>query len=153
MDSGVIERMRQLHADIEVHRQEVVRQRLLKVENRRHETLVDHFIHSRVGLIHQKSKELLEMYDGEQFEAAEQETVNTSTALRRVEANIAELRAYHRKHPQPAPQITLEQPSLATGPRFTLSESHGKCLDLKDSYGRYVTFLGTSKASTAPNRN
>ena len=145
MDSGIIERIRLLHADIELHRAEIVRQQLLKVEHRRHRMLVDHFIDSRVALIHQKSKELLEMYDDDQFESAQNEVVNTSTAMRRVEGTIAELRAYHRRHPQPPPKLALAQPEIATGPRFTLGENHGKCFDLKDSYGRYVTFLATSK--------
>lgn len=148
MQSGVLERVRQLHADIEQHRREIVQQLLVPAKHFRHELLRDHFIYAKSKQIAVKSDELLDLYDDDDYVQARDETVAVNAALRDFDAAVAHLREYHRTHPQPPFEPSVEELDLdAEYVAFNGNERHGRCLALQEHYSAYVTFLHTSQAT------
>lgn len=150
MQSGVLERIRQLQADVELHRREIVKQLLVPAKNYRHSLLVDHFILHKTRQIATKSAELLTLYDDDDYRHAASVNLAPQDALREFDAQIARLREYHRSHPQPPVRQALDEPSFTDGyVVFDAAERHGRCLALQPHYSRYITFINDSGARTA----
>jgi splicing factor 3A subunit 3 len=149
MQSGVLERIRQLHADVELHRQEIVNQLMVPAKNFRHELLISHFILHKSKQVATKSDELLSLYDDEDYEHAKGQSLTAQEAMREFDAQLAKLREYHHSHRQPAIRLVLEEPSLDDAyVQFDANERHGRCLALQEHYSRYVTFLTASGAAS-----
>jgi len=153
MESGIVERIRQLHADVEQHRAAIVKQMMVPASNFRHELLISHFILHQTRQIATKSEELLDLYEDDDYAAARDQQLNASEATREFEAKVAQLREYHRSHPQPPVKAVLDEPSFLDGyVEFDASERHGRCLSLQQHYSRYMTFVKVSGGKAAAER-
>jgi splicing factor 3A subunit 3 len=154
MQSGIVERIRQLHADVEQHRAAIVKQLMVPASNFRHELLISHFVLHQTRQIATKSEDLLDLYEDDDYAAARDQQLNASEAMREFEGKAAQLREYHRAHPQPPAKSVLEEPSFADGyVEFDASERHGRCLALQQHYSRYMTFVRVSGAAAAADRS
>lgn len=154
---ATLERMRQLHADIEQHRAEIVKQQLVPVTHPRHEILRDHFIHRKARQIIDKSRSLLDMYDDDVYASLKAAAATPSSpgevaaAAGEFEEQIVALRRYHQDHTVPPHTTQVDEVNVEDGlvdstassssvVRFTASELFGKCMDLQNHYAAYVVF-------------
>lgn len=149
MFAGVLEKIRLFEADIEHHIDNIVRQRLLgDVANRRHRILVDHFILRQAEAIFPIADKLLDAYLDQDDIVAAQEAPSEGedvlgAAFRAFEAQIAEIREYHRTFRDlPPVKCELDDPEPAMlEDLFSVAERYGASFDLEQHYHRYSTFM------------
>ncbi|EKF37857.1 splicing factor 3a, putative [Trypanosoma cruzi marinkellei] len=152
MFGGVLEKIRLFEADIEHHIDNIVQQKLLAdVSNRRHQILRDHFILQEAEAIAPIADKLLDLYLDQDDIVAVQEAPSEgddvlSAALKEFEAQIADIREYHRTFRDLPPVKTdLDHPDAAAMEQlFSVGERYGSCLDLEPHYHRYSNFMLTT---------
>nr|CCC91030.1 unnamed protein product [Trypanosoma congolense IL3000] len=160
MFGGVLEKIRLFEADIERHVENIVQQLLLgDITNRRHQLLRDYFVIEQAEAIGPIAEKLLDLYLDHDDIVALQEAPSEgesviNTAMKEFEAQIADIREYHRRFRDVPPvrcELDLPNPD-ALDNIFTLAERYGSCLDLESHYQRYSAFmLSTSKCAKEKN--
>lgn len=158
METGVLERIRALEADIEKHIDSVVQQELFRgeVTNERHRVLLDHFKLSEVEKVRLLTEKLLDAYLDEDDivqaqEAPDEGNEVIAAALRDFEAKVADLREYHHAYRDVPPiKNDLVQPDpKQLDSIFGVRERYGTCLDLERHYNSYSTFMISTGALAA----
>ncbi|ORC90894.1 splicing factor 3A [Trypanosoma theileri] len=160
MFGGVLEKIRLFEADIEHHIDNIVQQKLLTdITNKRHQILRDHFIMQQAEAIGPIADKLLDLYldQDEIVEAQEAPSEGDdvlNAAMKEFEAQIADIREYHRTFrdlPPVKSEIDHPDPSMLEG-LFSVCERYGSCLDLESHYHHYSDFmLVTSKRAEETN--
>ncbi|KEG14662.1 splicing factor 3A [Trypanosoma grayi] len=160
MFGGVLETIRLFEADIEHHIDNIVQQKLLvDVTNVRHQTLRDHFIVRQAEAIGPIADKLLDLYFDQDDIVTAQEAPSEgddvlNAALKEFEAQIADIREYHRTFRDlPPVRSELDHPDPASlEALFSVAERYGSCLDMEPHYHRYSSFmLATSKRAQEAN--
>ncbi|RNF12268.1 putative splicing factor 3a [Trypanosoma rangeli] len=152
MLGGVLEKIRLFEADIEHHIDNIVQQKLLvEISNKRHQILRDHFITQEAEAVRPIADKLLDLYLDQDDIVAVQEAPSEgedvlSAALKEFEAQIADIREYHRTFRDLPPVKTdLDHPDAAAMDQlFSVGERYGSCLDLEPHYHRYSNFMLTT---------
>ncbi|XP_050340415.1 uncharacterized protein LOC126766735 [Bactrocera neohumeralis] len=155
MDTGVLERIRSLEADIERCIESVVQQELFSqdVTNERHRILLDHFQLEQLKTIRGLSEKLLDIYldEDEIVEAQEapgkgEEAI--ASAVKKFEGKVADLREYHltyRTLPAVKNQLAMPNPKILDT-LFAVNERYGSCLDLATPFNQHCTFMISTAA-------
>ena len=99
MNTGVLERIRLLEADLEHARDAAVYQQLLPISNARHVLLRDHYIHHQRRVMQETAAKLLDLYlEDDEHAEAQLDSQPLEDALRDYDAKVAQVREYSRTH-------------------------------------------------------
>ncbi|KAG8341216.1 putative Pre mRNA splicing factor SF3A3 of SF3a complex Prp9 Domain of unknown function (DUF3449) [Trypanosoma vivax] len=152
MFGGILEKIRIFESDIERHIDNIVQQQLLEgITNPRHRILRDNFIYQQAEAIRPIADKLLDLYlDQDDIVAAQEAPAEgedvLNAAMKEFEAQIADIREYHRTFRDiPSVKSDLDHPDpTVLDDLFTLAERYGSCLDLESHYHRYSDFMATT---------
>eukprot|EP01012_Entosiphon_sulcatum_P041618 TRINITY_DN55485_c0_g1_i1.p1 TRINITY_DN55485_c0_g1~~TRINITY_DN55485_c0_g1_i1.p1 ORF type:complete len:468 (-),score=143.25 TRINITY_DN55485_c0_g1_i1:57-1460(-) len=137
-----LEVARGFHADIERHHLEIVKELHdhSQVQTQKQKIIHDHYIQQKLDAINEKQKQLLQLYEAEDFKMLGQDA--PSKVVSSFYARLAELREYHRRFHQevkPKEEDAMDETAAdATTVNFTAEERYGKYLDLHALYMEYI---------------